>query len=126
MDQATKEKVLRFLVDYYLENGRQYGKPFDSLCRDLPELEPDVLKSALLALKNEQLVFYRNTDDDPVGIGATPAGIRHFRDTLFGRFRFTKRRFLRRVWMRYRWDLIKVAIGAVLGVLLKMLYDRWR
>jgi len=106
INTKTKEIVLKFLVDYFRNNQREYQRNYDHLCRDLPKIEPANLSVILDSLYNGGLVTFTYGGDMQNYIELTPTGHEYF----------GKKKDVRNIKRSDRlWDIIKILIGVIVG-----------
>ncbi|MCL6611177.1 MAG: hypothetical protein K6T66_06530 [Peptococcaceae bacterium] len=108
MDKKRKESVLRFLLDYYIQNGRHFYKDLSDICQSIPDIPRHIMEATLYILKEEGLVNFITADNMPTSILLTPSGLAYFE---------RQKQEKQEKWTERKWNFFQMLIGYVLGFL---------
>ncbi len=114
MDQETKECILNFLIQYYIQKGKHFDSGDVPLSQQLPQIPRHILRATLQILKDEELINFNEHAGYFHQIKATPSGMGYFE---------RKKQTKREKWEMKKADWIKGIIFIIIGSLLTKIFQ---
>ncbi|OPY59452.1 MAG: hypothetical protein A4E55_00222 [Pelotomaculum sp. PtaU1.Bin035] len=112
MDEKTKESVLNFLIQYYVQNGKQFDRGDVPLSQQLTTIPLHILRATLQILREEDLVDFIEHAGYLHHIEATPKGMAYFE---------RKKQAQKEKWEMKKADWIKCTIFAIIGFIFNII-----